>query len=487
VLREALLEAQDRLAEANLAVVVVIAGAEGAGKGETVNTLLEWMDTRGISAHALGAPSEGERARPRFYRFWRRLPPRGKIGIFFGSWYTNPIVDRIFGRIGEGRFEREMNTIADFERMLSRESTLVLKYWLHISKKQQKKRFEKLAADPDTAWRVTPNDWEFHRTYDAFVRTASAAIRRTSKAHAPWEIVEAWDKRFRNVRVAEHLLAAMEKRLAAVPEPVPAEEEVAPPSDSQALIIHSLDLSQSLDPEAYERKLTKYQGRLARLARRLGAENRSAVLVFEGPDAAGKGGCIRRVVKALDARFYRVIQFAAPTEDERLQPYLWRFWRHLPVFGNFALFDRSWYGRVLVERVEGFCRPVDWQRAYAEINAFEDQMVDAGVLVFKFWVAIDADEQLQRFREREATGHKRYKLTEEDWRNHEKWDDYEVAASEMIARTSTEIAPWTLVEANDKRHARIKVLRALCEGLERAVGPDEKPKGKRKKRKKRKR
>jgi len=475
-LREALLEAQDRLADSDLSVVIVIAGVEGAGKGETVNTLLEWLDTRGVTAHALGLPSEGERTRPRFWRFWRRLPRRGTIGIFFGSWYTDPIVDRIFGRIGAGRFERELARIAEFERMLHEENTLILKYWGHVTKKQQKKRFKQLAENPDTAWRVTKRDWDFHATYDPFVRVAAKALRKTSRSHARWEIIEAWDERYRTIRIGEHLLAALEKRLDAVKPPTAVPAELAPAADGSALIIRTLDLSKSLDADRYDRKLTKYQGRLGRLARRLDAEQRSAVVVFEGPDAAGKGGAIRRIVKALDARFYRVIQIAKPTDEERAQPYLWRFWRHLPRFGEFTIFDRSWYGRVLVERVERLCPEEDWQRAYAEINAFEDQLVDAGVLVFKFWLAIDSDEQLKRFREREATGYKRYKLTDEDWRNREKWGAYDVAASEMVARTSTEIAPWTLVEANDKRHARVKVLRTLCDGLERAVGPDEKPK-----------
>jgi polyphosphate kinase 2 (PPK2 family) len=190
------------------------------------------------------------------------------------------------------------------------------------------------------------------------------------------------------------------------------------------------------------------------------------VAVFEGHDAAGKGGAIRRIAGALDARIYQIIPIAAPTEEERAQPYLWRFWRHLPRRGHMAVFDRSWYGRVLVERVEGFCGEYDWMRAYNEINDFEAQMAEHGVIVVKFWLTISQEEQLKRFKEREKTGFKRFKITEEDWRNREKWDQYEQAVCDMVDRTSTETAPWILVEANDKNFARLKVLRSLCERIE---------------------
>ncbi len=197
------------------------------------------------------------------------------------------------------------------------------------------------------------------------------------------------------------------------------------------------------------------------------------MLVFEGSDAAGKGGSIRRLTAAMDARHYQIVPIAAPTEEERDQPYLWRFWRHVPRTGRVTIFDRSWYGRVLVERVEGYCREEDWLRAYAEINDFEDQLEDDGALVVKFWLQISADEQLRRFKEREQTDFKRFKITAEDWRNRDKWDDYLTAACDMIDRTSTDIAPWTLVEANDKNFARIKVLRTVCERIEAALADAE--------------
>jgi polyphosphate kinase 2 (PPK2 family) len=275
--------------------------------------------------------------------------------------------------------------------------------------------------------------------------------------------------------------AEIEKRLDAPPKkPSPPEPLPVP---QKINVINSIDLSQRLERDEYEARLTTEQGRLGRLARRLTASDRAALLVFEGPDAGGKGGAIRRVIHALDARWYRVIPIAAPTDEEAAHPYLWRFWRRLPRRGQFTIYDRSWYGRVLVERIENFCPPEDWQRAYHEINAFEEQLVEAGILVFKFWLAISAEEQLRRFETRQDTPYKRYKITAEDWRNREKWLAYEAATSEMVRRTSTEIAPWTLVAANDKLHARMQVLTTLCHGLEDVLGPDEPPR-KAKKRKK---
>ncbi|MCC7365221.1 MAG: polyphosphate:AMP phosphotransferase [Dehalococcoidia bacterium] len=468
VLREELLDAQLRLAAAGFSVVVVIAGAEGAGKGETVNLLLNWLDARGVQVHALGAPSEEERERPDYYRFWQRLPPKGKIGIFFGSWYTRPIASHSLGELDEAGMEDGLRRIAEFEQMLANEGVLLVKFWLHITKAQQKKVFKELAKDKDTAWRVSKLDWRYHKTFDAFVNSASRALRRTNTGYAPWHIIEAADARYRNLTVAEKLLAAIEARLAAV---APAAVTPAPtPVPMRPNLISSMDLRLAAPEGAYRKELARVQLNIGRLARELPGRERSVVAVFEGSDAAGKGGAIRRITQALDARYYEVVQIAAPTDEEQARPYLWRFWRRLPRRGHFAIYDRSWYGRVLVERVENFCSPADWSRAYSEINAFEEQLVSSGTVVLKFWLSTSKEEQLRRFQEREQMGFKRYKITPEDWRNREKWDAYEAAACDMIEKTSTELAPWTLVEAEDKLHARLKVLRTLEGALAGAVG-----------------
>ncbi len=458
-LREALLDAQDRLAQAGFSVVVVVAGAEGSGKGEAVNMLLNWLDARRVETHALGTPSEEERERPEYYRFWRLLPGKGRIGIFFGSWYTRPITMHSLGELSEAGMEDSLRRIVEFEQMLEAEGVLLVKVWLHISKKQQKKRFNQLEKKPDTAWRVTRMDWRFHKTYDEFVGSASRAIRRTDAGKSPWHIIEAWDARYTHLTVAETLLEAVERRLsAAVPAPEPPLPAPVPPTVN---VLSELDLGLKLDRRAYRKEVVEHQLKIGRKARKLRDRRRSMVLVFEGTDAAGKGGAIRRLTQALDARFYQVVQIAAPTDEELARPYLWRFWRNLPRWGHITIFDRSWYGRVLVERLEGYCAPRDWQRAYGEINAFEEQLVLSGTAVLKFWLTTSKDEQLRRFQEREAMGFKRYKITDEDWRNREKWDAYQAAACEMIERTSSELAPWTLVEAEDKYFARIKVLQRV--------------------------
>jgi len=476
-LREQLLTLQGRLQDSDRSVVIVIAGAEGSGKGEVVNTLAEWMDTRGIAVYGMGAPSLEESERPDFYRFWRRLPPRGQIAVFFGSWYTWPIVEKSFEDIDEHAMEDALRRISSFEQMLVDEGVILVKLWLHVSKDAQAERFRKLEADPDTAWRVTERDWDYHQTYDAFVGTSSLALRRTNTPFAPWHLVDAANRRYRNITVGRELLAAV---AGALDQPAPESAPEPLPTPGEVNVINQLDMGASVDRDTYRSRLAELQGKLARLARRLGPAGHSAVLVFEGADAAGKGGCIRRIVSVLDARFYRVIPISAPSDEEKARPYLWRFWRRLPGRGAVAVFDRSWYGRVLVERIEGFCPPEAWRRAYGEINDFEEQLVDSGTLVFKFWLSITPEEQLARFAEREQTGYKRYKLTPEDWRNRERWLAYEAAACDTIEHTSTEIAPWTVVAANDKHHARVRVLETVCDGLERVLGPDHKPKARKK-------
>lgn len=235
-------------------------------------------------------------------------------------------------------------------------------------------------------------------------------------------------------------------------------------------LVRNLDLTQKLAKPKYKNQLEKWQGRLNLLSREKRFFKRhSLILVFEGSDAAGKGGVIRRITGAIDARHYEITPVAAPTEEERAQPYLWRFWRHVPRRGRIAIFDRSWYGRVLVERVEGLCPIDDWMRAYSEINDFEEQLVRNGGIVLKFWLQISRAEQLRRFKQREKIAFKTFKITKEDWRNREKWNAYEQAVCDMIDGTSTEIAPWNVIEAEDKYFARLKVLKMIAERMDREL------------------
>ncbi len=467
VLREALLDAQYDLAAAKaFPVLILIAGVDASGKRETVNTLNEWMDPRHIQTMGLDAPSDEELERPHMWRYWRMLPPKGRIGIFDGSWYTWPILERAYGRSKTSELDQDMARIARFEQMLIQEGALVLKFWMHLPKDAQRRRLKALEKDPKTRWRVTEADWEHAGMYDTFRQVSERALRATSTADAPWTVVEATDPHYQRLAVGKALLERLRTRLDH-PEPAP---PAIPPAPRTALdsmnVLRALDLTQRMDRKDYEEALLTWQGRLNLLTRHRNFRKHSVVLAFEGMDAAGKGGGIRRITQALDARTYRIHPIAAPTEEERAQPYLWRFWRHLPRRGKVAIFDRSWYGRVLVERVEGFCSEADWQRAYSEINDFEDQIIRSRSILLKFWLSISLDEQLRRFQERQDTPFKRFKITDEDWRNREKWPAYEVAVCDMLDRTSTEIAPWTLVESEDKYFGRIKMLKTICKRLE---------------------
>jgi polyphosphate:AMP phosphotransferase len=465
-LREELLKAQYALlGSPKFPVIVIIGGVDGAGKGETVNLLNEWMDPRHIMTCAFGEPSDEEAERPPMWRFWRALPPRGRIGILFGSWYTSPIVDRVMKKTGETEFLAAIDAVRHFERMLVAEGALVLKFWFHLSKPAQKKRLAALEKDPRTRWRVTPLDYQRFKIYDRFRAISETALRETSTGEAPWIIVEGVDPRYRYLTVGRTLLDALKAKLAGETPPLPAPAPLEPPIDERN-VINALDYSLRLTDKQYRSDLEKYQGRLALLTRKPKFAQRSVIMVFEGMDAGGKGSTIRRITGALDARHYGVIPIAAPTEEERAQPYLWRFWRHIPRQGRVTIFDRSWYGRVLVERVEKFAPEADWMRAYHEINRFEEEQAEHGAIVLKFWLAITKDEQLKRFKLREKTAFKSFKITEEDWRNRKKWDLYERAICDMVERTSTAVAPWHLIPANDKLYARIAVLRTLCEALE---------------------
>lgn len=469
-LREKLLKVQKRLAAADLSVIVIVSGVEGAGKEETVNLLHEWMDARGIETHAMWDTTDEETQRPFMWRFWRVLPPKGRIGIFFGSWYTAPIIDRVFERSTDSDFDRALDRVSELEQMLVNENTLLLKFWMHLSKKRQRKRLKELSKDPRQSWRVTKMDWKFFGMYDDFRRVSEHALRRTSTGDSPWHVVEGEDHRWRSITVMKTILGALTERLDAMEKAPRPERKPDMPAPKPGNIIRSLDMRRRLSDRDYDDRLERYTGQINVLSRQLRAAKRSLTLVFEGPDAAGKGGNIRRLLAGMDARQYQVISVAAPTDEERAHPYLWRFWRHLPRQGRITIYDRSWYGRVLVERLEGFCAEHDWRRAFNEINAFEDQLTESGILIRKFWIAITPQEQLRRFKDREVTPYKQYKITEEDWRNRKKWSAYEAAACDMIERTSTETAPWILVEGNDKNWARIKVLKSVRDALRQELG-----------------
>jgi polyphosphate:AMP phosphotransferase len=383
-------------------------------------------------------------------------------------------------------FGAALDDAVDFERALTDDGALILKFWMHLDKRSQKERLEKLHRDPLTRWRVTKEQWDNWALYSRFIEAAEEIITRTSLANAPWMIVEGGDERYRSLTVASAIRDAIRKRLNGAPannssgsalivRTAKRRQPAVPKSRpsvraTKQTILSELDMSQHADAKHYKVELERLQGRLNLLHRKAQRHGISTILVFEGWDAAGKGGAIRRLTAAINAADYQVIPIAAPTEEERAQHYLWRFWRHLARRGRVTIFDRSWYGRLLVERVEGFATEPEWMRASAEINQFESQLVAHGIVLVKFWIHITKEEQLRRFRARETAAYKRWKLTHEDWRNRKRWPEYEIAVNDMVERTSTRQAPWTLVEANDKNFARLKVLKTACDRLAAHVG-----------------
>lgn len=477
-LRASLVQAQYRMKGTDFSIVIILSGNDRMGREQSLGVLAEWMDPRFLEISAFGQRSDEERERPIFWRYWRQLPADGRTSIFYGSWMHRPVMSRLDDLTDEDQLDRAIRHINNFERVLVDDGTILLKFWLHLSQSGLKKRIKSAEKEPDSRWKPSERDKAFVEDYQEMENICKRFVRKTSTAEAPWQIVESADHRYRNITIARTVLDAMTRGIAeweARRERLgQASLSIGEPDNGNAVverrsILDTLDLTKSLERDEYQEKLEKYQARLYELGQRAYKEGVSSVLVFEGWDAAGKGGAIRRTLKGLDPRDYRVVPISAPNDEELSRHYLWRFWRQLPRAGKVVVFDRSWYGRVLVERVEGFAGEEEWKRAYKEINDFEEELVNHGMVLLKFWMHIDKDEQLARFRQREVTPFKQHKITEEDYRNREKWDEYEAAVNEMVQRTSTEYAPWQLIEGNSKRYARVKVIRTYVEALEKRL------------------
>ncbi len=473
-----LAELQRRIKDAGIPVIIVFEGWEASGKGTFINELIMPLDPRGFNVYSIHEASEDEVFRPLMWPFWTRTPARGRIAIFDRSWYNRTV--REYGRksgVADG-LARHIESVNDFEEELSLDGTLIIKFFLHISQKEQKRRLRKLESDPASAWRVKDSDWYENQHYEKLLERTQRMYEATDTDIAPWCIVEAEDRRFARLKIFLTVIERMEERLASQGASSRRSADAAVSANAGAgeadvkvrsSVLDHVDMSSSIDDQHYDRELKQLQKKLRSYEYRIYKERIPVLILFEGWDAAGKGGAIRRLTANLDPRGYEVIPVSAPSEAERTHHYLWRFWQRIPKAGHISIFDRTWYGRVLVERVEGFCRPDEWQRAYPEINSMEKQIVEFGAVLVKFWLQVDKDEQLKRFEERQGNPEKQWKITDEDWRNRDKWEGYWAAADEMLLRTSTSFAPWTVVEANDKRFARIKVLRTVLEALEKKL------------------
>lgn len=471
LLRAGLVEMQVALQQAPFPVLLVIAGDEASGKGDVVNILNGWLDPRGVQTFAFHEPTDEERERPPMWRYWRSLPPGGRMAIYAGGWHTDALATDPRNPRELAEFDETLRRLAHFEGLLAADGALIVKIWLQLSKEAQRDRLHDLEDDPDTAWRVTPADWKSNRDYDRLARLAARMRHATHRAGAPWHVIDAGDPRARNLAVGDYLLARFRAHTRArskiPPAAKPRRTVSLRPAGLRRLL--ALPLDQKLSEAAYEAKRDKWLGRLNRAVRSAAEQGRSIVWVFEGWDAAGKGGAIRRLTSAIDARDCRVIPVAKPTDEEKSHHYLWRFWRHVPRAGRVTIYDRSWFGRVLVERLEGFCREDEWQRAFTELNDFEAQLTHHGIIVLKFWLQLSNAEQLRRFRHREGTDYKRHKINAEDWRNRRKWRAYEIAVGDMLALTHRPHAPWHLVPADNKRHARLEVLKISCKQIAAAL------------------
>jgi len=471
-LQDRLLDAQFELRKQRTrAVAVIVTGIPGAGRSEVVNELLNWLDPKFVTVYGFRPPNEVERQRPPLWRYWRVMPPKGRIAILHAGWYEEFLADSVRATERDSAVvKREVERIRRLERMLVADGVAVVKIHLHVSPELQARRLRRLARDKATRWRVTAEDRWMARHYARVERVFEHCLEQTDQRPAPWRVVDGTDRQHRAYEVGKVLLAGIDGRLAGEERPVRVKRPAAARQRALRKLLPTNHPGPRVAEEEYDRELEVLQGRLALLSRKRRFAKASVVVALEGMDASGKGGAIRRITAALDARQYRVVPISAPTPDELARPYLWRFWFQLPPRGNYTIFDRSWYGRVLVERVRGLAAPADWQRAYEEINEFERELAEHGVIVAKFWMSVSKDEQVARFAERDRNPLKRFKVDPEDWLNRKSWDPYQEAAADMLALTHTSHAPWTVVPADDKRWARLAVLRSLCDRIEARLG-----------------
>lgn len=475
--------AQRRLKEAGIPVLILFDGMDAAGKGTQINRLIQFLDPRGFDVYASSRVTEDEAMRPFLWRFWTLMPENGRIAVFDRSWYRKVREDRFEGRTAKKELAEAFRDICSFEKQLTDSKAVIIKLFLYISREEQKKRFKKLEESGETAWRVTKEDWKRNEDYDRYLKINEEMLERTDTEYAPWTIIEATDKSYGAMKILKTVTETLEDALAKMAEEerlkeekkksaetlLKAGENPAENSRYQNGVLSGIDLSKTMTREAYKKEIDRLQKKLELLHSELYRLRIPVVLGFEGWDAGGKGGAIRRLTSHLDPRGYQVCPTVAPNDVEKKHHYLWRFWNRMPKAGHIAIFDRTWYGRVMVERIEGFCREEEWRRAYQEINEMESHLVNAGAVVLKFWLQIDKDEQKRRFEERMRIPEKQWKITDEDWRNREKWDQYELAVNEMLVRTSTTYAPWIVVEGNCKYYARVKVLRTVVEALEKKI------------------
>ncbi|MCI8390020.1 MAG: polyphosphate:AMP phosphotransferase [Roseburia sp.] len=465
--REKFARQQMQVKEKKLPVLVLVEGWGTSGKGSAIGELIKNIDPRFFRVASMEEPTPEERRKPFLCRHFAKIPEAGKFMFLDSGWMDEVMKERLRGDMSDEVYARRIESVRRFERQLTDNGYLVMKFFLQISHREQTKRIDSLLSGKDTRWRVSQNDQWQNRHYDKCKDTFDGYLKHTNMPSAPWYIIDAKSKKWTQLQLLETLTQGIEIALNNSSMAVPLLQNVFPLTKQP--LLSEIALDKTIDGDEYKKELKSLQHRLGELHNRLYRKKVPVVIAYEGWDAAGKGGNIKRITGALDPRGYEVHPIASPEPHEKARHYLWRFWTRLPKTGHIAIFDRTWYGRVMVERLEGFCSENDWMRAYNEINEFEKELSDWGAVIIKFWVQIDKDTQLVRFNERASTPEKQWKITDEDWRNREKWDLYEQAVNEMIQKTSTAYAPWYVLESVDKKYARIKALKIVIRELERVL------------------
>lgn len=465
--RATLAEKQIAVKEQKLPVLVLIEGWGAAGKGSVLGKLIRNMDPRFFKVAVMKGATEEERRKPFLYRHFVKIPEAGKFMFFDGGWMGEVTGAYLHGALKEEKYRERIVSIRRFERQLTDNGYLVMKFFFQIDEKEQRKRLDDLFQEKNTKWRVGQDDLWQNKNYDKCLQVYDNYLEDTNQSTAPWYLIDSKSKKWAELQMLEILIKGIDTALMNSSHAVPILQNPFRLKSMPKLAEISLD--KTLTETEYREQLKACQNRLRELHNELYRKKIPVIIAYEGWDAAGKGGNIKRIAAALDPRGYEVHPIASPEPHEKARHYLWRFWTRLPKTGHVTIFDRTWYGRVMVERLEGFCSENDWRRAYNEINEFEKELSDWGAVIIKFWVQIDKDVQLERFNDRQNNPAKRWKITDEDWRNREKWDLYEEAVNEMMKKTNTSYAPWHVLESNDKKYARIKALRIVIEEIEKVL------------------
>ena len=466
---------QRKAFERRVPLVIILEGMDVWGMARYVNHIARGLDPRGFDLDLTPSPSQNERQKPFISRFFEMMPSRGRIAIFDRSWYFW-LVHECYRGGDRKRLQRCLRGVHMLERQHALEGWVILKFYLDLKKKELKRRCQEHDPKDPCRGEFHPIGEEFVKDYDEVVDLWKDVLRETDTPYAPWHWVWKEDENEAMVDMLQRIKEAVDPLLTRAPLPHRLEQEYGPqPLPSTLNVLDQVNMGRTIPVERYKEILPKLQTRLGQLQCELYKRKLPVVMVLEGWDAAGKGGNILRLTAPLNPRGYRVVPIAAPSDEEKARHHLWRFYKGFPRDGHITIFDRSWYGRVLVERVEGLTSSKEWGWAFDEINEMERMLTDHGTVLIKLWLHIDREEQMRRFQHREEDQRKRWKITAEDYRNREKWSSYLPAVEEMFARTSTKEAPWVVVPSNDKRFARLFVLQRTIEAMEMGLEEEAKP------------